>query len=117
MNLIKDKQMAERILGAIEPKEVWYYFEEITKYPRPSKQEEKIAAYIKGWAKDQGFELQEDKLGNFVVRKPATPGMENRKPVCIQGHIDMVCEKNADVESDSDTHLSCFESCLRVDER
>ncbi|PKL85900.1 MAG: cytosol nonspecific dipeptidase [Ignavibacteriae bacterium HGW-Ignavibacteriae-1] len=92
--------MAERILGALEPQEVWYYFEEITKYPRPSKQEEKIAAYIKGWAVDQGFELQEDKLGNFVVRKPATPGMENRKPVCIQGHIDMVCEKNADVEFD-----------------
>lgn len=93
--------MAE-ILKGIEPQEVWNYFEEICKYPRPSKKEEKIAAYIKGWAKDNGFEVKEDAIGNFVVRKPATPGMENRKAVCIQGHIDMVCEKNADVEFDFD---------------
>jgi dipeptidase D len=91
-----------RILEGIKPEKVWFYFEEITKYPRPSKKEEKIAAYIKGWAKDKGFEIQEDEIGNFVIRKPATPGMENRKKVCIQGHIDMVCEKNADVEFDFD---------------
>ncbi|HRP01882.1 MAG TPA: aminoacyl-histidine dipeptidase [Candidatus Kapabacteria bacterium] len=91
-----------RILGNLAPEKVWYYFEEITKYPRPSKKEEKIAAYIKGWAKDKGFEIQEDEIGNFVVRKPATAGMEDRKVVCIQGHIDMVCEKNADVEFDFD---------------
>lgn len=91
-----------RVLGNLAPEKVWYYFEEITKYPRPSKKEEKIAAYIKGWAKDKGFEIQEDKIGNFVVRKPATPGMEDRKSICIQGHIDMVCEKNADVEFDFD---------------
>lgn len=89
-------------LSGIKPELVWHYFEEITKYPRPSKKEEKIAAYIKGWAKDMGFQVQEDKTGNFVVRKPATAGMENRKPVCIQGHIDMVCEKNSDVEFDFD---------------
>ena len=89
-------------LAGIKPEIVWHYFEEICQYPRPSKHEEKIAAYIKGWAKDMGFEVQEDKIGNFVVRKPATPGMENRKPVCIQGHIDMVCEKNSDVEFDFD---------------
>lgn len=89
-------------LAGIKPEIVWHYFEEITKVPRPSKKEEKIAAYIKGWAKDMGFEVKEDKIGNFVIRKPATPGMENRKPVCIQGHIDMVCEKNSDVEFDFD---------------
>jgi dipeptidase D len=89
-------------LAGIQPELVWHYFEEITKYPRPSKHEEKIAAYIKGWAKEMGFETQEDEIGNFVVRKPATHGMENRKPVCIQGHIDMVCEKNSDVEFDFD---------------
>lgn len=93
--------MAQALAG-IKPELVWHYFEEITKYPRPSKKEEKIAAYIKGWAKEMGFEVQEDAAGNFVVRKPATPGMENRKPVCIQGHIDMVCEKNSDVEFDFD---------------
>lgn len=89
-------------LAGIKPELVWHYFEEICKVPRPSKKEEKIAAYIKSWAKDMGFEIQEDTIGNFVVRKPATPGMENRKPVCIQGHIDMVCEKNSDVEFDFD---------------
>ncbi len=91
-----------RALANIAPEKVWYYFEEMTKYPRPSKKEEKIAAYIKGWAKDKGFELIEDTLGNFVIKKPATKGMEDRKTVCIQGHIDMVCEKNADVEFDFD---------------
>ncbi len=91
-----------RMLGNLVPEKVWYYFEEITKYPRPSKKEEIIAGFIKGWAKDKGFELQEDAIGNFVVRKPATPGMEDRKAICIQGHIDMVCEKNSDVEFDFD---------------
>ncbi len=90
------------VFKGIQPEKVWYYFGEICKYPRPSKKEEKIAAYIKGWAKDKGFEVQEDDLGNFVVRKPATKGMENRKPVIIQGHIDMVCEKNANSNHDFD---------------
>lgn len=93
--------MAKALVG-IQPELVWHYFEEICQVPRPSKKEEKIAAYIKKWGKDMGFEVQEDTIGNFVVRKPATPGMENRKPVCIQGHIDMVCEKNSDVEFDFD---------------
>lgn len=91
-----------RNLAGIQPEPVWYFFEEITKVPRPSKKEEKIAAFIKGWAADKNFEVKEDTIGNFVVRKPATPGMENRKPICIQGHIDMVCEKNSDVEFDFD---------------
>lgn len=91
-----------RQLEGIKPEPVWYFFEEITKYPRPSKQEEKIAAYIKGWAVDNGLEVKSDEIGNFVVRKPATPGMEKYQGVCIQGHIDMVCEKNSDVEFDFD---------------
>ncbi len=94
--------MSRQLVG-ISPEKVWYYFEEITKYPRPSKKEEKIAAFIKGWAESKGLEVKSDKIGNFVVRKDATPGMENRKSVCIQGHIDMVCEKNADVEFNFDT--------------
>jgi dipeptidase D len=90
------------VLAGIEPQIVWDIFEGICQIPRPSKKEEKIAAYIKNWARERNFEIQEDELGNFVIRKPATPGMENRKGVCIQGHIDMVCEKNADVEFDFD---------------
>lgn len=90
------------VLGSIEPKAVWHYFEAICNVPHPSKKEEKIAAYIMNWGKEKGFEVITDKLGNIVVRKPATPGMENRKPIAIQGHIDMVCEKNSDVEFDFD---------------
>lgn len=92
----------KRALTGIEPKEVWRIFEGICQVPRPSKKEEKIIAHIKNWAKDHNFEIKEDATGNFVVKKPATPGMENRKSFCIQGHIDMVCEKNSDVEFDFD---------------
>ncbi len=91
--------MAE-VLKGLKPELVWHFFEELSKYPRPSKQEEKVAAFLKGWAKDNGFKVKEDAIGNFTISKPATKGMENRLPVCIQGHIDMVCEKNSDVEFD-----------------
>ncbi len=90
------------VLKGLEPQTVWTYFEEITQIPRPSKKEEKIRAYMIAWAEKMGFECQSDKLGNIVIRKPATAGMEDRKTICIQGHIDMVCEKNADVEFDFD---------------
>lgn len=91
-----------KVLGGLEPKSVWQYFEDICQYPHPSKKEHKLAAFIMEWAKKNKFETATDKLGNIVVRKPATKGMENRKPVVIQGHIDMVCEKNSDVEFDFD---------------
>ena len=89
-------------IASLEPQIVWGYFHELTKYPRPSKQEEKAVAYIEEFAKELGLPLKKDELGNIVITKPATPGMENRKKVCIQGHIDMVCEKNRDVEFDFD---------------
>ncbi len=89
-----------KVLGGLEPKPVWDYFEEILQHPHPSKKEDKLAEFILNWAKDHNFETQKDKLGNIVVRKPATKGMEDRKPFVIQGHIDMVCEKNSDVEFD-----------------
>jgi dipeptidase D len=91
-----------QVLGHLEPKAVWDIFEEICKYPRPSKQEEKIVAYIENFAKENNLELVKDAFGNIIIRKPATPGMENKLPVVIQGHIDMVCEKNNDVEFDFD---------------
>lgn len=90
------------VLSGLKPELVWKYFEEITQIPHPSKKEEKIRAYMIDWAKQNGFECKSDTLGNIVIKKPATPGMENRKTICIQGHIDMVCEKNSDVEFDFD---------------
>ncbi|MFH1049803.1 MAG: aminoacyl-histidine dipeptidase [bacterium] len=91
--------MANTLKG-IEPQIVWDYFEKILQYPHPSKKEHKLAAYIESWAKEHNFELLKDKTGNLVVRKPATAGMEDRLPIAIQGHIDMVCEKNSDVTFD-----------------
>lgn len=91
------------VFEGLKPEKVWFYFDQICKYPHPSKQEEKLAAYIINWAKDKNFEVKTDELGNIAIRKPATPGMENRKGVIFQGHIDMVCEKNSDVEFDFDT--------------
>lgn len=90
------------VLGNLEPKLVWDIFEEITQIPRPSKKEEKIAAWAVKFAEDNGFEWEKDTLGNLIIRKPATPGMENKKGVVVQGHLDMVCEKNSDVEFDFD---------------
>jgi dipeptidase D len=89
-----------KILGNLEPQIVWDIFEEITQIPRPSKKEDKIVAFAIDFAKKHNLEFKQDKLGNVVIKKPSTPGMENRKTVVIQGHLDMVCEKNADVEHD-----------------
>lgn len=87
----------------LEPKIVWQYFDEICKIPRPSKKEEKIRAYLKAFGKQQGLETLEDEIGNILIRKPATKGNENKPWVVLQSHIDMVCEKNNDVDFNFDT--------------
>jgi dipeptidase D len=98
-----------RALQNIEPELVWSIFEDLCQVPRPSKKEEKIIKYMKDWAAQHNFAVKEDATGNFVIKKPATPGMENRKTICIQGHVDMVCEKNADVEFDFDNDpIQCY---------
>jgi len=89
-------------LANIEPKEVWKNFEEICQYPHPSRKEDKLAAYIVSWAEKNNFTVEKDKTGNILISKPATPGMEDRKAIAIQGHIDMVCQKNSDTEFDFD---------------
>jgi len=90
------------VLGNLEPKLVWHHFEEICKYPRPSKKEEKIAEYVVSVGERLGLQTEKDKFGNILIRKPATKGKENLKTVVLQSHIDMVCEKNSDVEHDFD---------------
>lgn len=80
----------------LEPKAVWNYFYEITQIPRPSKKEGKITEYIKAFGKKQNLETIVDKTGNIIIRKPATKGMENRKGVIFQTHLDMVPQKNSD---------------------
>ena len=87
------------MLENLEPKIVWKYFEEICKIPRCSKHEEKIAEYIVEVAKNLGLEVERDEIGNVLVRKGAN-GYENAPMITFQSHMDMVCEKNKDVEHD-----------------
>lgn len=83
-------------LTSLQPALVWAYFKEILDIPRPSKKEEKIIAYLLDFGKKQGLETLQDEIGNVLIRKPATPGFENRRSVVLQSHVDMVCEKNSE---------------------
>lgn len=87
----------------LTPKAIWNYFYEITQIPRPSKKEEKIIAYLLEFGKTHNLETKTDKIGNVLISKPATAGMENRKTVILQSHLDMVCEKNNDTNFNFDT--------------
>lgn len=86
------------ILGNLKPSVLWNHFEEICKRPHPSRKEEKVVDYIISFAKKNGLEYKRDEFGNIVIRKNATPGKEKVKSVVLQGHLDMVAEKNADVQ-------------------
>jgi dipeptidase D len=88
------------VIENLEPKLVWKHFDEIRKIPRCSKHEEKIREYILNFAKKNNLKIKTDKPGNVVISKPASPGMEKKPTVILQGHMDMVCEKNSDVKFD-----------------
>lgn len=87
-------------LLSLEPKLVWRHFDAIRQIPRPSKHEERIVEHVRGWARSRGFEVHADATGNLVVRVPAKPGCEGAPTVILQGHLDMVCEKNVGVKHD-----------------
>ena len=84
----------------LEPKLVWEIFDDITRVPRPSKKEGKIIAFLEEFARAHNLEYKKDAIGNVVIYKPATAGYENRPAVVLQSHMDMVCEKNSDVDFD-----------------
>ena len=84
----------------LAPELVWNIFDQITKVPRPSKKEEKIRQWLVDFAKQHNIEYHLDATGNVLMRKPATPGYEDHQTIVMQGHIDMVCEKNSDVDHD-----------------
>lgn len=84
----------------LKPSLIWECFDEITKVPRPSCHEDKIRAYLLDFAEKHGIESKTDKVGNVVLKKPATKGYENAPAVVLQAHMDMVAEKNGDVEHD-----------------
>ena len=84
----------------IEPKQLWNYFHEICQIPHPSKKEKKIIEYMVEFGKKNNLETIVDKTGNVIIRKPATKGMEKRKGVILQAHLDMVPQKNSDKKHD-----------------
>lgn len=84
----------------LQPAGIWQYFHEICQIPRPSKQEERIRAYLVDFAQKQGLEVREDAMGNILIKKAGTGGLEDRPPVVLQSHIDMICEKNSEVAHD-----------------
>jgi len=87
----------------LEPKAIWTNFEKLNEIPRASKKESKAVAFVKKFGEDHGFFTYVDEVGNVIFRKPASPGMENRKGVILQSHLDMVHQKNADVDFNFDT--------------
>jgi dipeptidase D len=88
------------ILSNLNPGPIWFYFEEICSIPRLSKNEGKIRRYLLEFAKKNNLDSKEDEVGNILIIKPSTRGMENRKTVVLQSHMDMVGEKNADYQHD-----------------
>lgn len=87
-------------VDTLEPKSVWNYFDKIRQIPHGSKNETALGKAILEWAQEAGHTGEMDAVGNVVVRIPATPGLESAPIVVLQGHLDMVCEKNTDTEFD-----------------
>jgi dipeptidase D len=87
-------------LLSLQPERLWFYFSEVLKIPRPSKKEEQIINYLVNFGKEHKLETITDSVGNVIIRKPASPGLEKAPSVCLQGHVDMVCEKDAEVAHD-----------------
>ncbi|MNF28284.1 Cytosol non-specific dipeptidase [compost metagenome] len=87
----------------LEPKALWNKFADLNAVPRPSKKEERVIEFMKNFGNSLGLETFEDEIRNVIIRKPATAGMENRKAIVLQGHLDMVHQKNADTVFDFDT--------------
>jgi len=94
--------MSSEVIKGLEPSVLWQRFYEITQVPRPSKKEEKILAHMRNLFKELNISFKEDAVGNIVATVPATKGYENSAMVILQGHVDMVCEKNKETKHDFD---------------
>jgi dipeptidase D len=92
--------MMTNSLDNLEPKVLWTYFRELSKIPRGSKNETAAVAWLEEQGRELGLEVIRDTVGNVVIRKSATPGLEGRPGVILQAHVDMVCEKNEGIQHD-----------------
>ncbi|MBP6695530.1 MAG: cytosol nonspecific dipeptidase, partial [Saprospiraceae bacterium] len=87
----------------LKPAALWNYFADLNHVPRASKKEEKVIQFMVDFGQSLGLETKTDKVGNVIIRKPATKGMEGKKGVVLQSHLDMVHQKNNDTVFDFDT--------------
>jgi dipeptidase D len=87
----------------LEPRSLWNHFSDLNAVPRPSKKEERVIQFMMDFGKSLGLETINDEIGNVIIKKPATTGMEDRQTIVMQSHIDMVHQKNADTNFDFDT--------------
>ena len=87
----------------LEPKNLWNKFADLNAVPRPSKKEERVIAFMKNFGETLGLPTLVDEVGNVIIKKAATSGMEDRKTVVMQSHLDMVCQKNSNTDFDFDT--------------
>ncbi|MHA2366145.1 MAG: beta-Ala-His dipeptidase [Candidatus Hodarchaeales archaeon] len=92
-----------KVLVGLKPNLVWEIFEQITQVPRPSKKEEKIRAWVKQYALDNKLNFKEDQIGNILINRPASSGKEHLPSVCLQAHLDMVCEADLDFDINFET--------------
>lgn len=91
------------MLTSLQPTSLWQHFSHLNAVPRPSKKEEKVIAFILEFGKRLGLPTQRDEVGNVIIKKPASKGMEDRAVVCLQSHLDMVHQKNGDTTFDFNT--------------
>ena len=87
-------------IKTLKPQAVWEYFYDLTQIPRPTGQMDEVTKYVFDFGKRLGLETEQDEVGNVIIRKPATPGMENKPIVTLQSHLDMVPQKNSDIDHD-----------------
>ncbi|TXC78846.1 aminoacyl-histidine dipeptidase [Luteibaculum oceani] len=86
----------------LQPKALWNHFADLNAVPRPSKKEERVIQFMVDFGTQLGLETKKDAIGNIIIKKPATKGMEDRKTVILQSHVDMVHQKNNDTQFDFD---------------
>jgi len=87
-------------IAELNPQPLWRYFAALNQVPRPSKKEEQVIPFMVDFARGLGLEVTTDATGNVLVKKPGSPGREGEPAVVLQGHLDMVCQKNSDTDFD-----------------
>ena len=94
------KDHADHPVRQLAPQNLWNRFADLNAIPRPSKHEGLVVDWLHQWASEKGLQSLQDEVGNVLIKKGSTPGMEDRKTVVLQSHVDMVCQKNEATEFD-----------------